>query len=160
MIGVAAGLASENFNVITTTFAPFQTMRCLEQIKINLAYMQIPLTFVGLASGVSLGYLGYSHCCIEDVSIIRSIPGITVISPADSGETVKAILASIYHTESVYIRLTGGANNPVVFKDDYEFEIGKAITLREGTDVTIIASGTMVFNSLEASEILERKNRG
>ena len=88
MIGVAAGLASEDFNVITTTFAPFQTMRCCEQIKVNLGYMGQKICMVGIASGLSLGTLGYTHCCIEDIGVLRSIPGITIISPADSLELV------------------------------------------------------------------------
>ena len=81
MIGVAAGLASENFNVITTTFAPFQTMRCCEQIKVNLGYMGQKDCMVGIASGLALGTLGFTHCCIEDIGILRSIPGMTIISP-------------------------------------------------------------------------------
>ena len=95
MIGVAAGLASENFNVITTTFAPFQTMRCCEQIKVNLGYMRQKICMVGIASGLALGTLGYTHCCIEDIGTLRSIPGITIISPADSLETVKALEAAV-----------------------------------------------------------------
>ena len=83
MIGVAAGLASENFNVVTTTFAPFQTMRCCEQIKVNLGYMSQKVCMVGIASGLALGTLGYTHCCIEDIGVLRSIPGIVIISPAD-----------------------------------------------------------------------------
>jgi transketolase len=154
MMGIAAGLASEGFKVITTTFAPFQTMRCCEQVRVNLGYMGQKVCMVGLASGVVLGTLGYTHCCFEDIGIIRSIPGITVVSPADCAETVKAVLAAINHKESVYIRLTGGINNPIVYKDDYNFQIGKAITLREGNDITIIAAGTMVYESLEAAKIL------
>ena len=157
MIGIAAGLSSEGFIVITSTFSPFQTMRCCEQVRMNLGYMRHKVCMVGLASGLVLGPLGYSHCCIEDVSIMRSIPGITVISPADSGETVKAALASVNHSESVYIRLTGGANNPIVYEDDYKYEIGRAITLREGKDITIIAAGTMVYNSLKTAELLDKK---
>lgn len=155
MMGIATGLASEGIKVITTTFAPFQTMRCCEQIRVNLGYMSQNVCMVGLASGIVLGTLGYTHCCIEDIAIMRSIPGITVISPADCGETVKATFAAINHGESVYIRLTGGANNPIVYKDDYDFEIGKAITLRQGSDITIIAVGTMVYESLKAAEILD-----
>lgn len=157
MIGIAAGLASEGNTVFTSTFASFQTMRCCEQIKVNLGYMHHKVCMVGLASGVVLGTLGYTHCCIEDMSIMRSIPNITVISPADCCETVKATLASVHHKESVYIRLTGGAKNPAVYKDDYDFEIGKAVTLREGKDITIIASGTMVYESLIAAELLMEK---
>ena len=80
MIGIAAGLSSEGHKVITTTFAPFQTMRCLEQIKVNLGYMKHKVVMVGLASGLIQGMLGFTHCCIEDISVMRSIPGITVIS--------------------------------------------------------------------------------
>jgi len=157
MIGVAAGLASENFNVITTTFAPFQTMRCCEQIKVNLGYMRQKICMVGIASGLALGTLGYTHCCIEDVGILRSIPGITIISPADSLETVKALEAAVNSDNPSYLRLTGSSNNPIVYSKDYEFKIGKSITLREGKDITIFSSGAMVYQSLEAAKILESK---
>ena len=157
MIGVAAGLASENFNVITTTFAPFQTMRCCEQIKVNLGYMRQKICMVGIASGLALGTLGYTHCCIEDIGILRSIPGITIISPADSLETVKALEAAVNSENSCYLRLTGASNNPIVYSKDYEFKIGKSITLREGKDITIFSSGAMVYQSLEAAKILESK---
>ncbi len=158
MIGVAAGLASENFNVITTTFAPFQTMRCCEQIKVNIGYMKQKICMVGIASGLSLGTLGYTHCCIEDVGILRSIPGITIISPADSLETVKALQAAVKSKNPSYLRLTGSSNNPIVYKEDYEFKIGKSITLKEGKDITIFCAGSMVHRSLEAAKILETKN--
>jgi transketolase len=157
MMGIAAGLASEGAKVFTTTFAPFQTMRCCEQIKMNLGYMRHNVCMVGLASGVVLGPLGYSHCCIEDVALMRAIPGITVISPADCGETFKATLAAADHHESVYIRLTGGAGTPPVYEDDYDFHIGKAKTLREGSDATIIAAGTMVHWCLRAADLLAQQ---
>ena len=127
MIGVAAGLASEKFNVITTTFAPFQTMRCCEQIKVNIGYMKQKICMVGIASGLALGTLGYTHCCIEDIGILRTIPNITILSPADSLETVKCLQQSLKSKGSVYIRLTGTANNPIVYNEDYNFEIGKSI---------------------------------
>ena len=158
MIGVAAGLASENFNVITTTFAPFQTMRCCEQIKVNLGYMGQKICMVGIASGLALGTLGYTHCCIEDVGILRSIPGITIISPADSLETAKALEAAIKSESPSYLRLTGTSNNPIIYNKDYEYKIGKSITLREGEDITIFCAGAMVYQSLEAAKILESKN--
>ena len=158
MIGVAAGLASENFNVITTTFAPFQSIRCCEQIKVNIGYMKQRVCMVGIASGLALGTLGYTHCCIEDVGILRTIPGITIISPADSLETVKAIEAAVKSENSSYIRLTGSSNNPIVYNKDYKFEIGKSITLREGKDISIFCAGAMVYKSLEAAKILETKS--
>ena len=155
MIGIAAGLSSEGQQVFTSTFSPFQTMRCCEQIRVNLGYMNHKVNMVGLASGLVLGILGYTHCCIEDVSIMRSIPGITVVSPADCGSTVKAVLAAVEHEQSVYIRLTGGAPNPAVYLDDFDFTFGKANILREGNDLAIIACGTMVNNALGAADLLK-----
>jgi transketolase len=157
MIGVAAGLASENFNVVTTTFAPFQTMRCLEQIKVNLGYMGQKICMVGIASGLVLGTLGYTHCCIEDFGVLRSIPGMTIISPADSLETVKSVEAAIKYEKPSYIRLTGASNNPTVYDKDYKFEIGKFIKLKEGNDICIIATGSMVKTSLNVAEKLKDK---
>ena len=158
MIGVAAGLASENFNVITTTFAPFQTMRCCEQIKVNIGYMKQKICMVGIASGLALGTFGYTHCCIEDVGVLRSIPGMTIISPADSLETVKALRAAVKSENPSYLRLTGTSNNPIVYNQDYGFKIGKSITLKEGKDITIFCAGSMVHQSLEAAKILETRN--
>ena len=157
LIGIGAGLASEGFNVVTTTFAPFQTMRCCEQIKVNLGYMKQKLCMVGLASGLVLGTLGYTHCCIEDVGILRSIPNLTIITPADSAEAVKAVIASLKHKNSVYIRLTGGANIGQIYEEDYDFNIGKSIKLREGSDISIIACGTMLSVALDCSKILNEK---
>tara|TARA_Y100000310_G_scaffold123021_1_gene121782 strand:- start:5119 stop:6093 length:975 start_codon:yes stop_codon:yes gene_type:complete len=158
LIGVATGLSSCGYNVFTTTFAPFQTMRCLEQIKVNTGYMKKKVTMVGLASGIVLGTLGFTHCCIEDISLMRSIPGMTVLSPSDCSEVVKSTFAAAKHDGPVYIRLTGSSNNPIVYNDEYEFEIGKSIKMREGNDITIFATGSMVYNSIKASEILKKHN--
>ena len=158
LIGVAAGLSSEGFNVVTTTFAPFQTIRCCEQIKVNIGYMKQKICMVGIASGLVLGNLGYTHCCIEDIGILRTIPGLTIISPSDSLETVKALEASVQSDKSIYIRLTGSANNPIVNSKDYKFQIGKSIELKEGKDLTIFCSGAVVHNCLEAAKKLETKN--
>ena len=157
MIGIASGLSSENFKVVTTTFAPFQTMRCCEQIKVHSGYMRRDICMVGLASGVVLGTLGYTHCCIEDISIMRSIPGITILSPADSGETAKAINAALNYNKPTYIRLSGGANNPIVYENDYDFKIAKGVKLEDGKDVAIIATGTMVHKALEARKKLKEQ---
>ena len=157
MIGIAAGLASEDYNVITTTFAPFQTTRCCEQIKVNIGYMQQKICMVGIASGLALGTLGYTHCCIEDVGILRSIPGITIISPADSLETVKALEAAVKSENPTYLRLTGTANNPIIYNKDYDFKIGQSILLKEGSDITIFSTGATVYDCLEASKFLEKK---
>ncbi len=157
MIGVAAGLASEGFKVITTTFAPFQTMRCCEQIKVNLGYMKQNVCTVGIASGLALGALGYTHCCIEDLSIMRSIPEIVVISPADSLETIKALEAAIKLKKPSYIRLTGTSNNSIIYDKDYDFNIGKSIILKEGKEIVIFSTGAILKECMDAAYVLEQK---
>jgi len=154
MIGVAAGLADNGYNVFTTTFAPFQTLRCLDQIKVNLAYSNIKVTMAGLASGLINGPLGNTHCCIEDVGALRSIPNLTILSPADGVGIMKAVFASAKSDQPTYIRLTGGSNNPIVYDEDINFKIGEAIEIEAGNDLTIFATGTMVFQSIQAAKIL------
>ena len=119
--------------------------------------MKEKVTMVGLASGLVLGNLGFTHCCIEDVGVLRSIPNITIISPADSLETIKAIEASISHSQSCYIRLTGGSNNSIVYDKDYDFKIGKAIKLINGDDITIFSTGATVATSIKISKALKEK---
>jgi transketolase len=157
MMSVASGLASEGFDVITTTFSPFQTLRCAEQIKVNLGYMKNKVVMVGLASGLILGNLGFTHCSIEDIGILRSIPNLTIISPADSFETVKATEASVKHDQSVYIRLTGGSNNPMVYESDYKFEIGKAKMLIDNGEILIISNGMMVKKSIDIANYFKER---
>lgn len=157
MIGVAAGLASEGYKVVTTTFAPFQTMRCCEQIKVNLGYMKQNVCTVGIASGLALGALGYTHCCIEDLSIMRSIPEIVVISPADSVETIKALEAAIRLEKPSYIRLTGTSNNSIIYNKDYDFNIGKSIILKEGTEIVIFSTGAILKECMDAAAVIEQK---
>ncbi len=157
MIGIAAGLASENFSVVTTTFAPFQTQRCCEQIKVNLGYMKQNVCMVGIASGLVLGNLGYSHCSIEDIGTLRSIPNLNIISPADSLETIKSLYRVIETKQPTYIRLTGGTNNHIIYNSDYDFEIGKSITLKEGEDIVIFAAGSMVKTALDVANNLENQ---
>lgn len=155
MMGVATGLASMGNCVFTTTFAPFQTMRCLEQIRVNLGYMNTKVCMVGLASGLYHSYLGNTHCCIEDIGVLRSIPGITILSPADGAEVVKCVETASAWNRPVYIRLSGGSPMPAVYQDDFEFTIGKGIILREGVDVTLVATGTMVARALETALALQ-----
>lgn len=155
LIGVAAGLASENFDVVTTTFAPFQTLRCCEQIKVNLSYMKQKVIMIGIASGLVQGPLGYTHCCLEDLSIMRSLPNLSILSPADSLETVKSVDAALKNKQPTYIRITGTTNNPIVYEDDYNFVFGEAITLKKGKDIVLMATGTMVNEALIAAEKLK-----
>ena len=157
LINVASGLSSEGFKTVTTTFAPFQTMRCCEQIKVNSSYMKIKNCMIGIASGLVLGNLGYTHCCIEDLSIMRSLPNITVISPSDSLETIKAIEAAINHNTSTYIRITGTSNNPIIYEKDFKFQIGKNILMKDGKDVCLFASGAILKEALDAAKILNEE---
>lgn len=155
MIGVASGLAKEGYNVFATSFAPFISMRAAEQIRMNLGYMEMNVKAVAIGSGISMAFLGNSHYGIEDAAVMRAIPNMTVVSPADCAEIFKVVEAAAKFKGPMYIRLTGAVNNPPVYTENYDFEIGRAITLREGANVNIIACGTMVYESLEAAKILE-----
>ena len=155
LIGIAAGLASEKFKVITTSFSPFQVLRCCEQIKVNLGYMKHNVIMVGLASGLTLGALGFTHASIEDIGVLRSIPNLNLICPSDSGEVVKALDASLKNKNSSYIRLTGASNNVIINEDDYDFEIGKSIQIKEGYDVCIISNGQIISECLIAAKKLD-----
>lgn len=157
MVGVASGLANEGFIPFATTYATFASARCADQVRVNMGYMNLNVKLVGLTAGLSVGILGPTHISIEDIAIIRSIPNIIILSPADCTETIKATIAASKIDAPVYLRLSGPMNNPIVYTDDYDFEIGKAITLLEGKDISIIATGTMVYNSLKAAEILKEK---
>lgn len=163
MMGIATGYSQMGYSVITTTFAPFQSMRCLEQIRVNEGYMGSKVVMVGLASGLVLGTLGSTHCCFEDIGVLRSIPNIAIISPADAGEVGKALEAAVHYPDSVYIRLMDGGNCPVVYDQDYDFEIGRAIELKRSVEIrqnhiTIFAAGTMVHRALQVSERLEEND--
>ncbi|MGF0468598.1 transketolase family protein [Lysinibacillus sp. fkY74-1] len=155
MIGIAAGLASEGFDVYTTTYAPFHTLRCLEQIRMDIGEMKHPVRMVGLSSGVVLGMIGNMHCSFEDIAVIRAIPNIAIISPADSFELVKVLEALDSYPNPVYLRLTSGAPSPIIYKEDYNFEIGKTISVKNGEDIAIFATGSIISEAIKAAELLE-----
>ena len=157
LIGISAGLSSEGFKVISTTFAPFQTLRCCEQIKVNLGYMQNKICMVGLASGLVLGNLGFTHCSIEDIGVLRSIPNIAIVVPSDPFELFKLLEEAINYKSSVYIRLTAGANTSIINSTNYNFKIGKAVEIIKGEEVAIIGCGNILGNCLEASKALIKK---
>lgn len=154
MIGIAAGMAKEGLFPYATTYATFASMRCADQVRVNMGYMGLNIKLIGLTAGFSVGILGPTHMSIEDIAVMRGIPNLTILSPADCTETVKAILASASTNSPTYIRLSGTLNNPIVYDHDYKFEIGKAIRLKEGHDVALIATGTMVYNALKAAHFL------
>ncbi|MDR2457759.1 MAG: transketolase, partial [Clostridiales Family XIII bacterium] len=162
LVGIAAGMANENNTIFISTIAPFMTIRAAEQIRMNLGYMQMNVKFVGIGSGLAFGDLGNSHFCFEDVSLMRAIPGITILSPADAVEIYKVVYAAANFSGPVYIRLTGAAPSDIVYKEDYDFQIGKAVNLtpsnEKSRDIAIFATGSMVSPAIKAAEFLKEKN--
>ncbi|MBR1986883.1 MAG: transketolase [Mogibacterium sp.] len=156
LIGVAAGLAKEGFIPIANTYASFCSSRCADQVRVNMSYMKLPIKLIGLTAGYGAGILGATHISIEDISVMRALPNIVVISPADCSEAIKAITACASTPDPTYIRLTGPVNTPIVYKEDYEFEIGRSVKLMSGKDVCIIACGSMVYHSIKAAELLSK----
>lgn len=154
MIGVAGGLAKEGFTVFATSFSPFIAMRASEHIRMNLGYMQLNVKAVAIGSGISMGFLGNSHFGIEDVAVMRAIPNMTVVNPADCVEVVKCLLAAIEMKGPMYIRLTGSGLCPIVYQEDYPFQIGKAVYLRQGDDIGIVTCGSMVHEALKTADTL------
>ena len=151
MIGIAAGLAAKGKNVFANCMATFQTMRACEQIKADVIYNQFYVKLVATFSGVIGGPYGATHHALEDIAVTRAIPAIDIIVPADAAETAQAVEAIIDHPGCVYLRL--GHGNPIN-GDDYQFQLGRAVTLRPGTDVTLIAIGSMVERALAAADVL------
>lgn len=152
MIGTAAGLADEGYKPVCVAQACFITMRCFEQVRQYCGYMQIPMVIVGIGSGVSLQYMGNTHYAIEDLALMRIIPGMEVIAPCDSYEAVKSFEYAVNSKHPVYIRLFGGTAIPAVFNEEVAYECGKAIKMREGADVQIIATGSMVGTAMKAAD--------
>lgn len=155
LIGVAAGLADSGYSVFAATFANFAALRACEFVRHFMGYMRSPVNLVGFAAGFAMEFFGNTHYGLEDISTLRAISNLTIISPADGLETVKAVTALVDFGNPVYLRLTGTANMPMIYKNDYDFQIGKSIMLKEGRDIALIAVGSMVANALEASKILE-----
>ena len=154
MIGISAGLAAEGFHPCATTYATFITMRSCEQIRHFCGYMKEKIIVVGSGAGLSQGFAGNTHYTIEDLAVMRSIPNITILSPADAASAVKQFELARKAPKAVYMRLTGNLNCPMVYKEETDFEIGKAKNLTEGTDVVIYAVGTMVSSALKAAKAL------
>lgn len=157
LIGVAAGLAKDGTCIFASSFAPFVTMRACEQVRMNMGYMQLNIKTVGLGSGLIMAQLGNSHYGVEDGSVMRVIPGMTVVNPADGVEIMKTVEAFCDYPHPAYLRLTGGPGLPIVHEGDIDFQIGKAINLREGKDIAIVACGTMVYYAKKAAELLSEK---
>ncbi|MGL5951354.1 MAG: transketolase family protein [Cetobacterium sp.] len=154
LIGTAAGLATCGKIPFASTFAMFAAGRAFEQIRNTVAYPKLNVKIAPTHAGISVGEDGGSHQSIEDISLMRSIPGMVVLSPADATETKKMIFAAAEYNGPVYIRM-GRLDVPVLFDESYDFQIGIANTIKEGTDVSILATGLMTAKALEAAEKLE-----
>lgn len=157
MMGVAAGLASEGYKPVATTYATFVTLRSCEQIRHYMGYMGMNIVVVGTGAGLIQSFSGATHYSVEDIAVMRSIPNVTVIAPSDAGMAAKAFESAVEHEGSVYMRLTGGLNCPVVYKEDFNYQIGKSIIVKDGCDVTIFATGLMVAHSLKSAAMLEEQ---
>jgi transketolase len=154
MVGIAAGLATTGYTVFVHSFALFAAGRAFEQIRNSIAYPNLNVKVVGTHAGLTVGEDGATHQCLEDMGIMRVIPNMTVICPADGHETKEAVYAIAKCKGPVYLRLGRLAVDTVTDRPGYHFEIGKGIQMRDGKDVSIIATGMMVAAAISAAEIL------
>lgn len=156
MVAMAAGLAKESYNVFVTSFAPFVSLRVYEAIRTLICYMNLNVKMVALSSGFSLGVQGATHYALEDISIMRSIPNLLVLSPADTTEMAKAMEYLAEYDGPAYLRLTGLPGSALAYKKDYEYDVNGISVIREGSDVGIFATGTLVGESVRASRLLSK----
>ena len=159
MIGVAAGLAASGKTPVAASFAMFATGRAFEQIRNSVAYPNLNVKIAGSHAGISTGEDGATHQCLEDIGIMRTIPGMVVINPADHWEMKAATKAAMDYNGPVYIRLGRLAVDSFNDPETYKFEWGKGITLREGSDITVIATGLCVLESLKAVDELAAEGK-
>ncbi|WP_131740564.1 transketolase family protein [Actinomadura roseirufa] len=153
MVSAAAGLASTGLQPYVATFASFLALLACEQIRTDVAYTKLPVRLIGHHAGITLGFYGTSHHATEDLAIMRSVAGLTVVAPADAAQLAAALRASTAHPGPIYFRI-GRGQDPDVYGPDAPFELGKAVEHGTGTDLTIVATGSMLHPSLRAAERL------
>lgn len=156
MAGIGAGLAATGKVPFISSFAMFASGRAFEQIRNSIAYPHLNVKIGATHGGISVGEDGATHQCNEDFALMRSLPGMTVVCPSDDVEACAAVKAAYAHEGPVYLRFGRLAVPVINDRPDYHFELGKGIVLREGTDVTIMATGLCVNSALEAAELLEK----
>lgn len=156
MVSIAAGIAATGKKVVCSSFAMFAAGRAFEQIRNSIGYPHLNVIIGATHAGISVGEDGATHQCNEDIALMRTIPGMIIINPADETEAHLAVRAAFEHDGPVYMRF-GRLAVPVIFGDDYKFEIGKGVELKEGSDVTIIATGLMVNEAMIAHDILKQE---
>ena len=157
MMGMASGLASTGYIPVVSTFAAFAALRCAEFVRTDLCYQTRNVKIIATHSGTSFGQAGTTHHCTEDLAVMRSFAGMTVIAPADSYETANAVIAAVDREGPIYIRIGRSFEPPLHKSMDFDYEIGKAIQIHEGTDITVIACGRAVLSALEAAEIAQQQ---
>ena len=157
MIGIASGLSLCGKNVYCYSIIPFLTMRAFEQIRIDIAYQNLNVKLIGVGCGFTYGLEGFTHFGLEDISLMRSLPNMNIVVPADPLESQCLAKITSEHEGPLYIRL-GRSNEPVIHNSIPDFKIGKAMILKEGKEVTLFAIGNMVFIALQVADML--KNRG
>jgi len=153
MIGVAAGLAMSGLRPVVYTIAPFTTTRCFEQIRVDACYHRVPVTIVGTGAGLSYAELGPTHHSLEDLAILRTLPDMSVVAPCDAYELRQALAAALNQDGPVYIRI-GKKGEPAIHADAPPFALGCAIPVLPGTDVALLATGTIMSEVLAAAAIL------
>jgi len=153
LVGMAAGLAATGKNVFAVSPACFLTARAFEQIKNDVAYSDRPVRLIGISAGVSYGALGSTHHSLHDYAALRAVNNVDIVAPADNFETRETIRAAYHHPRPIYIRF-GKRAMPHLHAPDTRFEIGRAITLRQGADVTFIATGETVAPAVQACDVL------
>lgn len=156
MMGVAAGLALSGLRPVVYTITPFTTTRCFEQIRVDACYHKAPVIIVGTGSGLSYAELGPTHHSLEDMAILRTLPGMRVIAPCDTTELRMALRAALAEDGPVYIRI-GKKGEPAIHAQPPAFRIGEAIVVRPGTDVALIAAGTIMAEVLKAADLLNQR---
>ena len=155
--GICAGLATTGKIPVFATIAPFCTGRNFDQMKVDLGYMKQNVKVVGRCAGLSYFHLGPTHQSLEDVALMRTIPGMTILNPGDPVEIEAAVLAMVEYNGPVYMKI-GAVAMPYLFdKANYKFEIGKGIEMKSGSDITIIGTGTVLSRAAEAADILEKE---
>lgn len=154
LIGVAAGLAFEGNTVFATTYATFISMRSYEQIRHNLGYQKANVKVIGSAAGLAMGMSGNTHYSYEDIALMRVIPNMIVVSPADAAEAYQAVHCAANYDGPVYIRLSGNLNGPILYQEPYDFKFGRSVVMRQGKGLVIVAIGEMVSEALCAAEKL------
>jgi transketolase len=159
MTGLAAGLAMNGFRPVTYTITPFVTTRCLEQIRTDVCYHEVPVTIVAVGAGLAYAGLGPTHHACEDIAFLRALPNMVVICPGDAWEVRAALRAVMKQDKPAYIRM-GKKGEPKVHKGAIEnFAIGKAITVAEGTDVCLLSTGNMLPEAIEAAKLLAKAGK-